>query len=85
MNLSTTADAPLAVIKASSALAAAQSMILLFNAGSKREGAVMETCMVIPISVTSDDDIITMGWRLPLCMVFSAPMKSRQKNMTRIT
>lgn len=60
MNLSTTADAPLAVIKASSALAAAQSMILLFNAGSKREGAVMETCMVIPISVTSDDDIITM-------------------------
>jgi hypothetical protein len=55
MNLSTTADAPLAVIKASSALAAAQSMILLFNAGSKREGAVMETCMVICSRDTSDE------------------------------
>lgn len=58
-------------------------MILLFNAGSKREGAVMETCMVIPISVTSDDDIITMEIAA-LHGVFS-PMKSRQKNMTRIT
>lgn len=60
MNLSATADAPLAVIKASSTLAAAQSMILLFNGSPNREGAVMQTCLLVPLSVTSEDDIITM-------------------------
>lgn len=60
MNLSTTADAPLAVIRSSSALAAAQSMILLFNAESKREGAVMQTCLLIPLSETVDGDTITL-------------------------
>lgn len=60
MNLSATADAPLAVIKASSALAAAQSMNLLFYADGNRKGAVMQTCLLIPLSETVDGDIITL-------------------------
>ena len=80
MNLSATADAPLAVIKASSALAAAQSMNLLFYADGNRKGAVMQTCLLIPLSETVDGDIITLE-----VTAFSAPMKSRQKIMTRIT
>lgn len=43
----------------------------------------METCMVIPISVTSDDDIITMEIAA-LHGVFS-PNEVPTENMTRIT
>lgn len=61
-NISGTAEEPLAVVKASSALSAAQAIQLLFQAQADYgdEDAVMQACMTIPLSVTADGDVITM-------------------------
>lgn len=60
INLSTTAESPLAVISASSSTNAARAAILLYLAAGIREDATIETCVVKTLSDSTIDGIDTM-------------------------